>query len=394
MDSQYNATLHIDLRHKDFKKLCVANFLFALSVYMLLPVLPLWLKDTMQFDRFQMSCVYAAFGIGVFSLGALCSYLIQRYRRNKVCVISMLLFALIVIFIAYSYRELLIDRSREEAFFIVVAARFIGGALFGLAFMVLNSTLIVDCCESAHRTRANVLSMWAYRFAVALGPLWGILTYQESGLLNTMYVSSALCIVALGILASVQFPFKAPDDNIRVFSFDRFFMPNSIPLFLVAVMVVMSLGVVFASVSAWNFYAMLAVGFAIAMFLQSYCPALRKMEWLTYLAFALVLGGVLMIFSRSIPLYYIGGGCLGFGIAALTSRLNIMLIHVGDHCQRGTSQSTYILAFELGISLGHSLAFYLDDKFNVASVASLIVTVACAVYFVLSLTWLKKNLRK
>lgn len=394
MDSQYNATQHIDLRHKDFKKLCVANFLFALSVYMLLPVLPLWLKDTMQFDRFQMSCVYAAFGIGVFSLGALCSYLIQRYRRNKVCIASMLLFALVVVFIAYFYRELLADRDTEDAFVAVTAARFVGGALFGLAFMVLNSTLIVDCCESSHRTRANVLSMWAYRFAVALGPLWGILTYQESGLLNTMYVSATLCIVALGVLSSVQFPFKAPDDNIRIFSFDRFFMPNSIPLFLVAVAVAMSLGVVFASVSEWNFYAMLAVGFAVALVLQSYCPSLRQMEWLTYLAFAMTVGGILMVFSAVIPIYYIGGVILGFGVAALTCRLHVMLIHVGDHCQRGTSQSTYILAFELGMSLGYALAFYFNGEYSMASIASLIVAVACAVYLVLSLTWLKKNLRK
>ena len=86
MDLQNNAAEHIGLRHRDFKKLCLANFLFALYVYMLLPVLPLWMTEMTELSRFQMSSVMAAFGVGVFSLGAFSSYLIQRYRRNKVCI--------------------------------------------------------------------------------------------------------------------------------------------------------------------------------------------------------------------------------------------------------------------------------------------------------------------
>ena len=38
----------------------------------------------------QMGVAYAAYGLGIFLLGGFCSYLVQRYRRNRVCQISIL----------------------------------------------------------------------------------------------------------------------------------------------------------------------------------------------------------------------------------------------------------------------------------------------------------------
>lgn len=170
MDLQNNAAEHIGLRHRDFKKLCLANFLFALYVYMLLPVLPLWMTEMTELSRFQMSSVMVAFGVGVFSLGTFSSYLIQRYRRNKVCILFMFLLLACGLIFAYLEQEYFLSATTEETFLFMLLVRFFAGAFFGLSYMILNSTLIVDCCESSHRTRANMVSMWSYRWAVVLGP--------------------------------------------------------------------------------------------------------------------------------------------------------------------------------------------------------------------------------
>ena len=69
---------HIDLHHKDFKKLCVANFLFAVSAYMMLPILLLWTNDILLLDRCQGALGLLAFGIGTFSLGGFCSLLLRN----------------------------------------------------------------------------------------------------------------------------------------------------------------------------------------------------------------------------------------------------------------------------------------------------------------------------
>lgn len=394
MDLQNNAAEHIGLRHRDFKKLCLANFLFALYVYMLLPVLPLWMTEMTELSRFQMSSVMAAFGVGVFSLGAFSSYLIQRYRRNKVCILFMFLLLACGLTFAYLEQEYFLSATTEETFLFMLLVRFFAGAFFGLAYMILNSTLIVDCCESSHRTRANMVSMWSYRWAVVLGPMVGLFVFRESGYLNTLYVSAALCFVAMGVLASVQFPFKAPDDNVRLFSFDRFFMPRSFPLFVASTAVSASLGVVFASLTDYSFFAALAAGFLVLMLLQRFVPQIRQMGWITSVSYVLVLAGLVAVFSSSRALNVSGALVLGLGLSAMTSRLHIFFIHVGDHCQRGTSQSTYILSFELGMALGFAARIYFSGVFDPMLLSLVFAEFSMLVYFCIAFTWLKRNLRK
>lgn len=395
MDLQYNAAQHISLRHRDFRKLCLANFLFALSVYMLLPVLPSWMTDMTEYSRFQMSSAMAAFGVGVFSLGGFSSFLIQKYRRNKVCILAMTVLMACMLVVAYMDQEAVPVVGSKDGFAFVVAIRFLSGAVFGLAYMILNSTLIVDCCESSHRTRANMVSMWSYRLAVGVGPLLGILSLKEVGYVNSLYVSAVVCFAALSILASVKFPFKAPDENVRFFSFDRFFMPRSFPLFITTAAVAVSLGVMFASTNGWMFYAWFVAGLVVVAFMQTVFTALRQVNWIPYLSYLLVFIGIwLCRYDCSGLPGGIGALLIGTGMAALTSRLHIYFIHVGDHCQRGTAQSTYILSFEFGIAAGFALKIYYMCNIQPVFLVGGFLLLSLLTYIVMSFGWLKKNLRK
>jgi hypothetical protein len=48
---------------------------------------------------------------------------------------------------------------------------------------------------------------------------------------------------------------------------------------------------------------------------------------------------------------------IGFGIGIIGSRFLLFFIKLSRHCQRGTSQSTFFLAWELGISMGLFLGY-------------------------------------
>lgn len=394
MDLQNNTVQQQGSANKDFRKLCLSSFLFALSVYMLLPVLPLWMADMKDFSQSQMALVMLSFGIGVFLFGAVNSYLIQRYRRNKVCLLAVLAFAACALFTNYIDRDFLLVSGQEGLFISAVASRFVCGAFFGLAYMVLNSTLVVDCCLSSHRTRANVLSMWAYRIAVAFGPMCGLLVFGEAGFTNTLYLSVAVCLAAFGVLASVKVPFKAPDDTVRLFSCDRFFMPRSLPLFLPAVAASACLGVFMAWVGEWLLYAFLAAGFALSFLIQKFSAPLRSAKWVIHLAYLLVVVGVALVFICGDVLCWLGSFVFGIGVAALESRLHVLFIQVGDHCQRGTAQSTFILSFELGVALGVASLIYFRGRVSPMCLSLSFAVFSAVAYTVASLSWLKKNLRK
>lgn len=86
MDTQ-NTPVHIKLWHKDFWRLCFANLLLMSSVYMLIFAIPYILLQE-KYQMWQIGCVLLAYGFGLFLFGGFCSYLVQRYRRNMVCQLS------------------------------------------------------------------------------------------------------------------------------------------------------------------------------------------------------------------------------------------------------------------------------------------------------------------
>jgi len=139
-----NTPVHVKLWHRDFWLLLMADLLLTMSVYMLLPVLPQWLMLTENFTSLEAGLSMGVFAFGLYLLGAQCSWLVQRYRRNVVCMWAVLALALDTAMLWY------LDGLRSEfiEFWVIMLQRLLLGTAFGLAQMVLSSTLIIDTCES------------------------------------------------------------------------------------------------------------------------------------------------------------------------------------------------------------------------------------------------------
>ena len=85
MNSQ-STPVHIRLWHREFWLMAIANFLLAMSVYILVPTLPRWLLSTQHLSPMEIGVAMGAFGLGLFLLGMFVSFLVQHFRRNVVCI--------------------------------------------------------------------------------------------------------------------------------------------------------------------------------------------------------------------------------------------------------------------------------------------------------------------
>ena len=64
-------------------------------------------------------------------------------------------------------------------------------------------------------------------------------------------------------------------------------------------------------------------------------------------------GAVLLMLTRNQSnVSYIAPVLTGFGVGVIGSRFLLFFIKLAGHCQRGTSQSTFLLSWETGIGLG------------------------------------------
>ena len=344
MDTQ-NTPLHIKIWHREFWFMAFANLFLMMSLYMLIPALPAHMTQE-GFSLQQTAAVLGIYGIGVYALGGFCSYLVQKYRRNRVCLYAIGGVALSSA--ALYYTEIILGMSLE--YWMLLIIRLVQGTLLGLAQMTLSSTLIIDTCESFQRTEANYTASWFSRVALAAGPFLSVWLskWLEYGFI--LLTSCGMAVLALLLILSVKFPFKAPSDSLQRFSLDRFFLPQALPLFANLLIIMTIVGGILSGPHTLTFYAMWIIGYAYAILAEkiAFADAELKSEVIT----GLVLFGAALLIAKYHPSEYLVPAMFGFGTGIIGSRFLLFFIKLAKHCQRGTSQSTFFLAWESGIALG------------------------------------------
>ena len=372
MNSQ-NTPVHIRLWHHDFWRMSIANLLLTMTVYMLVPTMPLWLISQ-GFSWTETGIAMGAFGVGLFVLGGFVSFLVQHYRRNMVCIWSATCMAMLL-GLSYYFET----RISQLPFYVVVLQRFLFGVVFGLAQMVLASTLIIDTCESYQRTEANHSASWFGRFALSLG----ILTAQLAGFGMVLLVAACRSAIAVILISLVHFPFRAPQDDVPTFSLDRFFLPHGFPLFVNLLLIMLALGLLFSLSLTIHFYGMMMAGFLSALLAQRFI--FRDAELKSEVVSGLILleAALLMMLTRTQQIVaYAAPLFVGFAFGIIGARFLLFFIKLSRHCQRGTSQSTFMLGWESGIAwgLGIGLALFHAEKSYVLLVANALVVLALVMY--------------
>ena len=388
MNSQ-NTPVHIRLWHHDFWRMAIANLLLTAAVYMLVPTMPQWLLETQGLSPLESGLTMAAFGAGLFVFGVFVSFLVQHYRRNVVCMWAVIAMAALIGMLYY------IDMWRGEYidFWYVLFLRLGLGAVFGLAQMVLTSTLIIDTCESYQRTEANHSAGWFGRFALSIGPLAGLLLQRMVGFESVLLVAGGVAIVAVVLIRLVNFPFRAPEDDIPTVSLDRFFLPHGFPLFVNLHLITLAVGLLLSLPLHERFYAMMMVGFLLALLAQRF--VFRDAEVKSEVVSGLILFGaaLLMMLTRPQPMvWYIAPVFVGFSLGIIGSRFMLFFIKLSRHCQRGTSQSTFMLGWESGIAWGLGLGLALfQDEAGALLITALVLVVCALVLYHFTHNWFIKN---
>ncbi len=390
MDTQ-NTPVHISLWHADFWILAIANLLITMSVYMLIPILPIWMLGTAGLSQQAVGTVMGVYGIGLFLLGGFCNWLVQRYRRNRVCLWAIALVFLALLGCWFVEREL---QQSWLQYRLLLFLRIVLGAAFGLVQMILSSTLIIDKSESFQRTEANHASTWFGRFALSLGPMLGIVFARTS--FSPLFASAALALAAYILLATVKFPFRTPDDGVKKISGDRFFLPVAKWLFLNLFLICLSVGILMSTQFTAMFYAMVMVGFAIALLAERFAFVDADLKSQVVAGSILIAAALMMILTRKqMVVNYISPVFVGLGVGLIGSRFLLFFIKLSKHCQRGTAVSTYMLGWESGIAAGLFVGyFFFAEDIHLALSASLACLIlAFGLYVVFTHQWYirKKN---
>lgn len=386
---------------RNFVTCAAANFLLFFSFYQLLPVLPLYI-----FEKFQTDNSTAGIIISLYTIGALCcrpfaGFLVDSLSRKPLYFWTF--FAFTLCFVGYWTIGLLP---------LMAVVRFMHGVFFGISTTASN-TVAIDTLPASRRGEGIGYFGISVNLAFATGPMTGMFLYEGLGANIVFAISVALCIIGLILVKTLQVKPREKKPHAPI-SLDRFFLTRAIPQFLNFIFVGFAYGPVTNYIalyakelgvggSGW-FYALIAAGLIMNRVLTG---KLIDRGWLTRLVgmgmtlncIAYILLAYCGNIGQIVPggpgvIFFTSAFLIGTSLGLIFPGYQTMCVNLARHDQRGTANSTYLSAWDIGIGIGILAGGSMAQKFGMHQQVFLACVVALAFADIMYLSYTSKHYLK
>lgn len=347
----------------NFINVCIANFLMACSFNLLMPSIPLYITEYLGVAQSKTGIVLASYAIALIFVRPFSGFLVDRFPRKRMLLIGFV--GYVLVFFGYFWASTVV---------LFVLVRFIHGLTWGLS-TVSSSTLTIDVVPSERRAEGVGFYATAMNVAMAIGPFIAIHIYQ-----NYTFQVLLWCAISMGMLgilaaALISAPKREIVKDRQKFSLDRFFLIKGWPIFLNQMLPTFAWGTIGPFVAQYG------------LSIQMKNPGIFFLFWAGGIITSRVFAGKLVdrgyvhqvslgalsiiscaffIFAtvHNIYAFCISGIFIGMGFGALFPALQMLYIGLAPNSQRGTANSTYYLAFDLGLALGMLAGGYISGYFS------------------------------
>lgn len=367
-----------------FMRICLANLLLFISLYMLYPVIPSVMAERLGMPVYQTGAVFILFTLAMFFVGPFHGYLVDAYKRKYVCIFSF------GVMLAATAGYVFV-RDATQLIMLCMAQ----GIAFGIA-TTAGITLAIDITNSSFRSDGNMVFAWVARLGMIAGVATGVFLYQAYGFRMLIYVSLAIGLLGIFFVSRVYVPFRAPIGT-KLISNDRFLLFRgwipALNLVLIALVPGILLPVLshsFSSIQLGDasvpFFAMAGAGFIFSLAIAKLLFHGERKTWLQVVAgLILIIVAMGQLLVPETGRMVLAAVLLGIGLGLVTPQFLMMFVKLSQHCQRGTANTTHLLAWEAGVSLGIATACYLEVTASreVACQAGMLSAVIALAFFVL-----------
>lgn len=369
---------------KDFILAFASNLLLFFSFYLLIPVLPFYLMDTMKTSGSLAGVVLALYTISALLIRPFSGFLVDMFSRKPLYLICYGFFC--AIFAGYVVATTLV-------MFIIL--RILHGFAFGIS-TVSGSTVAVDIMPSQRRGEGIGYFGMAANIAMAVGPVAGLWLYKNHSfdmIFLAAFLSSLIGFITIFFIKPIKKEHPAANEK-QPISLDRFILLKALPCVGLLFIAGIGYGSVLNYVGLYSksaafesnaglFFMILAAGIVLARIMSAKAINNGKVVSMSILGGAFLVTAFLMFSacSNSLVLYTIAF-LLGIGFGYINPAFQTMLINLGRHNQRGTANATYFTFWDFGIGLGTAIGGSIIENFGFSW-----LYIICAVLLVLGLIY-------
>lgn len=339
------------LFNRNFIIMSVASLFMFISFYMLMPIIAMYVVDNFKADASIAGIVAASYIITALLARPFSGYLVDRFDRRK---FYLLVFTLYAIF----FTGYIISGSVIE----LIITRILLGATFAMITTASN-TLAIDVIPSSRRAEGIGYYGAIIVLAMAVGPMIGLymikfFSYRELFIFASIFAWSGVIIATLVRTKPREVRVKEP------LSLDRFFLREGISIATVIALLYFFYGTLMVYVSLYvrscgiktspaNFFLFFALGIIMARVMAA--KYLRKglhNEILQVGTITIISAGILFVSYLTDWTFPIAAISLGIGFGLVAPSIQAMIINLVPANRRGTANSTYFIALDLGSGLG------------------------------------------
>lgn len=377
-----------------FCYILAANFLLFFAFYLLLPVLPFYLKEEFQSGKSMIGFILSCYAVACLCVRPFSGYMLDTFSRKPFYLLSYFIFT--IIFGGYMLTGVM------DVF---LGLRIVHGAAFGMV-SVAGNTLVIDIMPSSRRGEGLGYYGLANNIAMSFGPMTGLFMHTVYSY-ETIFTCSLLS-GSLGMLMAslVKTPRKPPVKR-EPLSWDRFLLLKGIPagisLLLLSIpygmttsYVAMYADEIGIQVSSGLYFTFMAIGLAVSRIFSGRQVdkgrTTQVIVWGMYLAcasfLALALCREMMFWNPGVTSVIFLGIALLQGIAfgTMFPAFNTLFVNLAPNHQRGTATSTYLTSWDAGIGIGLMAGGAIAQAFggfNYAYFLGAGLTVLSVLYFLL-----------
>ena len=380
------------LFNRNYCLLCLANFLFFFSFYLILPVMPLYLSEAFVADKSIIGAVIACYSIATLVVRPFSGYMMDSFNRKAVYILAFVLFT--AVFGGYVLAESLMA---------IVVVRVLYGLTFGLT-SVSSNTLVIDLVPSSRRGEGIGFFGISSNIAMALGPMAGLMMHGKVSYQWIFGICLIVSLVGVIIATRIHTRYRPPLIRPKV-SIDRFILLKGIPGGIAYILVAFPYGQISNYVAMYisenslvlsggMFFVLYAVGLILSRLYAGHMVDCGKTPQTVALGIAILVAGIALL--AQIPYFASMDGhwadyvlvasavLCGAGYGTIFTSFNTMFIDLAHHNQRGSATATYLTAWDLGLGLGVFAGGAIAERFSFSTgyVVADAVLVAGLLFFV------------
>lgn len=337
-----------------------ANFLLYTGFWMLVPLLPFYLKEVFSCGESVTGLILCTYTISSLCIRPFSGFLMDTFQRKPLYLLCYFLFT--SIFLGYILAGTLT---------LFIMLRTLHGLAFG-GVTVGGNTIVVDIMPSSRRGEGLGYYGLTNNSAMALGPMIGL--FMHESFTFTQIFTTALMLSSIGFcLASiVHTPRKQPTSHAPI-SLDRFILIKGLPASLALMLLSIPYGATTNYVAIYAreigltvptglFFTFMAVGMGASRIVAGkyvdrgyVTQCISHGFWLIISAFAMLAACSKIIdFNESLCIvaFYLVPLLLGIGFGIMFPAYNTLYVNLAPNNQRATATSTYLTAWDVGIGIG------------------------------------------